>query len=481
MADRAEAFAKGERNLHNPEKSRKKKRSSFTAERMIRAALQLAEKAIPEKVRGERDVFIKKLSVRYSGNQLSEAAQKYQRRNVCIYISVASAALLMTAAALLYSVTSGENIASIQRPEEGEGQKTVPVTVEAQADATRVKRSVSITMREESLTEEEKDRMLSVCAGRLPDLVAPKIDGKRLVTEDFSLPQSDGSGMISIAWESSDPVLISGDGMYDVLALAEEEEEVELRARLTLDGREREISFPVILRKDPSLYPASLLRKVEEVAEELSAGSEGDSVSLPREIGEDISLTWKAYDAGSAGMITVAGIIAALVAFSRRYSSAEREIRKYRQEIVRHFPSFIDKLVLLLNSGLTVISAMDKIASDYEKQAESERINPLAAEISVMGRRVREMNASVAKEWKDLSARTGINEIMRFSTIIEDNLHKGTVLAEKLEVEGNLLREREKKSVQEKMRMIDTKLTLPMILMLFSLVLVTVAPAMMQM
>ena len=91
------------------------------------------------------------------------------------------------------------------------------------------------------------------------------------------------------------------------------------------------------------------------------------------------------------------------------------------------------------------------------------------------------MNASVTKEWKELSARTGINEIMRFSTIIEDNLHKGTVLAEKLEVEGNLLREREKKSVQEKMRMIDTKLTLPMILMLFSLVLVTVAPAMMQM
>ncbi len=35
--------------------------------------------------------------------------------------------------------------------------------------------------------------------------------------------------------------------------------------------------------------------------------------------------------------------------------------------------------------------------------------------------------------------------------------------------------------MQEKMRMIDSKLTLPLILMLFSLVLVTVAPAMMQM
>lgn len=70
---------------------------------------------------------------------------------------------------------------------------------------------------------------------------------------------------------------------------------------------------------------------------------------------------------------------------------------------------------------------------------------------------------------------------MRFSAIIEDNIGKGNALAEKLETEGNLFREKEKKSVQEKMRMIDSKLTLPLILMLFSLVLVTVAPAMMQM
>ena len=59
----------------------------------------------------------------------------------------------------------------------------------------------------------------------------------------------------------------------------------------------------------------------------------------------------------------------------------------------------------------------------------------------------------------------------------------GTEALSKLsvETEGNLFREKEKKSVQEKMRMIDSKLTLPLILMLFSLVLVTVAPAMMQM
>ncbi len=454
---------------------------SSPAGKLIRTVLRFADRAIPEKMRGENEILRKKLSVRYSGNQLSEAVKKYQKRNVRIYISVVSAALFMTAAALLYSAVSGENLVSIQRPKEGEGQKTVPVTVEAQADGTRVKGAVSITVLEESMTEEEKDRILDSFAGKLPDLVAPETDGKRLVTEDFSLPQSDGTGMISVVWESSDPVLISGDGLYDVLALAEEEEEVELQAHLTLDERERELSFPVVLSKDQSLYQASLLRKVKETAEELSADGEGDSISLPQELGENISLSWRTYDAGNAGMVAVAGIIAAFVVFSRRYSSAESEIRKYRQEIVRNFPSFIDKLVLLLNSGLTVISAMDKIAADYEKQAESEKVGPLAAEIAAIGRKVREMNASVTKEWKELSARTGINEIMRFSTIIEDNLHKGTVLAEKLEVEGNLLREREKKSVQEKMRMIDTKLTLPMILMLFSLVLVTVAPAMMQM
>ena len=170
-----------------------------------------------------------------------------------------------------------------------------------------------------------------------------------------------------------------------------------------------------------------------------------------------------------------------MIVYIFRFRGAEKEVKKYRSGITGYFPPFIDKFVLLLNSGLTVMTAMEKMADDCERQSAYDRKNLLAAEVSEIGRRVKNLNSSIVKEWREFAGRTSISEIMRFSTIIEENLNKGSALADKLESESNLLREKEKKSVQERIRMIDSKLTMPMILMLFSLVLVTVAPAMMQM
>ena len=318
--------------------------------------------------------------------------------------------------------------------------------------------------------------------------MAPETDGKRLVTEDFSLPQSDGTGddirRVGVVGPCADfrrrIVRCTGPGGRGGRGGAAGS------IRLWMNGkRETFLSWSVSRKDCPSRYQASLLRKVRETAEELSADGAGDSIALPQELGERHSRSWedlrcreRGNGRGRGDYRRLCRIFPTLLFCGKR----DQEISSGNLG-AGISPSFIDKLVLLLDRrSAPSFPAMDSIpAADYEKQAESEKVGPLAAEIAAIGRKVREMNASVTKEWKELSARTGINEIMRFSTIIEDNLHKGTVLAEKLEVEGNLLREREKKSVQEKMRMIDTKLTLPMILMLFSLVLVTVAPAMMQM
>ena len=353
--------------------------------------------------------------------------------------------------------------------------------VEAKKDGISVEGTANITIKEAEINDEAKERILNEYAKKLPDLVAPKSGDARVVTEKFSLPTGDEKSGISILWESSDPVLISKEGRYDVLALADEEESVRLTATLTYEGCEKEVSFDVVLRDDASLYQASISRKIQEIVDEISTSQEEGDVTLPAQIGDDIRLTWMQYDTDGLIWIILFGVVLTAEVFFRRYFFAEREVRRYRQGIVRYFPPFIDKLVLLLNSGLTVMTAMEKMAEDCQLTAEYDKKNILAYEAAQIGKRVKEMNASVVKEWRQFASRTGINEIMRFSTIIEDNIGKGTSLAKKLEIEGNLLRDKEKQSMQEKMRMIDTKLTLPMILMLFSLVLVTVAPAMMQM
>ncbi len=442
---------------------------------------RVAERVCPEKLLGDPEVLKRKLAVKYSGEKLEKAVELCRRRNAVLYAAVLSAVVAAAAVLYLASLGNAGDITRIQRPESGQGQQTIPLTVEAEAGGTSVKGSVSIVVREEKTDEEEKERILEEYAEQLPDLVCPEKEGRRVVTEDFSLPAADEGKGILIGWESSDPVLISEDGRYDVLELVQEEETVTLTAYMTCGGHEKKVSFDVVLCKDSVLYQKSIFRRIEAMTEEISAGDEGVAVELPSQIGKDVFLKWKKYDTGSAGMLAAGGILVTVFFVFRRYSFAEREAARYCRGIVKNFPPFMDKLVLLLNSGMTVMTAMEKAADDCRLQAEYDKSNTLAAEAAEIGRRVRETNASVVREWHNFAERTGISEVMRFSAIIEDNIGICNALAEKLETEGNLFREKEKKSVQEKMRMIDSKLTLPLILMLFSLVLVTVAPAMMQM
>ena len=150
------------------------------------------------------------------------------------------------------------------------------------------------------------------------------------------------------------------------------------------------------------------------MTDEISAGEEGSAVELPSQIGEKIRLRWKKYDTGNAGMVAVGGILVTAAFIFRRYSFADREVQRYCRGIVTYFPPFIDKLVLLLNSGLTVMTAMEKIAEDCRLQFEYDRRNMLAYEAAEIGKLVKETNASVVREWHNFAARTGINEIMRF-------------------------------------------------------------------
>jgi tight adherence protein C len=66
------------------------------------------------------------------------------------------------------------------------------------------------------------------------------------------------------------------------------------------------------------------------------------------------------------------------------------------------------------------------------------------------------------------------------TAVISDNWDKGSVLAEKLEGESNLLWISRKKRAEEKGKLAETKLTFPLVILLIVLIMVTIAPALME-
>jgi len=98
-----------------------------------------------------------------------------------------------------------------------------------------------------------------------------------------------------------------------------------------------------------------------------------------------------------------------------------------------------------------------------------------------MQKRVNQSNTSLIKELKEFSQRCGVREMVRLTVVISENWNKGSMLAEKLEGEGQLLWISRKKRAEEQGKLAETKLTFPLMILLLVLIMVTVAPALMEM
>lgn len=79
-----------------------------------------------------------------------------------------------------------------------------------------------------------------------------------------------------------------------------------------------------------------------------------------------------------------------------------------------------------------------------------------------------------------MAKESGIRELMRVSNIINDNINKGVELTDKLQAESEILWLNRKKSCEEKGRFAETKMTLPLMLFLMVLIIITVAPALLE-
>ena len=186
-------------------------------------------------------------------------------------------------------------------------------------------------------------------------------------------------------------------------------------------------------------------------------------------------------------LFTAVFLAAVLIVYLKRYGQIDKEIRDAKESIQRDLPEFINKLVLLLNAGLVVSAAFAKITRDYEAfyhggNPEKRRKKRYLYEVLLeMERKVERSNTSLIGELRDFSQRCGVREMVRLTAIISDNWNKGSTLAEKLEAEGGLLWTTRKKRAEEKGRLAETKLTFPLMILLIVLIVITIAPAMMEM
>ncbi|MFD0934181.1 type II secretion system F family protein, partial [Methylobacterium trifolii] len=172
------------------------------------------------------------------------------------------------------------------------------------------------------------------------------------------------------------------------------------------------------------------------------------------------------------GVLTLVLLAIAIVIPRASLSRRQRALEgKYRLT----FPDFIDMLVICINAGLSLEAALDRGARELG-DADWE----LRANLALMSGEMR-AGKSTGDALKALADRLGLAEARSFAALLHQTLELGTDIVQALTTFSDEMRDKRMARAEEKAAALPPKLTLPLGLFIFPVVLIAVlAPAVLR-
>lgn len=161
------------------------------------------------------------------------------------------------------------------------------------------------------------------------------------------------------------------------------------------------------------------------------------------------------------------------------YSESEkRKMEINRINSIRwSIPSFTHQVVLYMNSGLITSDIMTKL---FVRYSESDKRNYLEEMVISACKNSEIMHMESIAVLQKYADKSSVSEFMRIIAIISDGQIKGVDIRNKLENESKILWHDRKKTAEERGHIAESKLAVPLSILLLVLMLITAAPAMME-
>lgn len=207
--------------------------------------------------------------------------------------------------------------------------------------------------------------------------------------------------------------------------------------------------------------------------------SKNRQVLLPAKLKSGESIYWEQQaDRNTVPILAVCILIMAAL-YKSRFRALEKRKQQERESVIRQLPEFVNRLVLLLNAGLVLSTAFERSVEESMELSDT-KDDYFYGKLREIYVNVKTANGSMHRELREFARKSGIKELIRVANIICDNVSKGTGLTEKLQAESEILWMNRKKNCEERGRLAETKLTLPLVIFLLVLIVITIAPALLE-
>ena len=267
---------------------------------------------------------------------------------------------------------------------------------------------------------------------------------------------------------------------YDLkLVINDEKETLQRNVTLVLQTNDGERSGTVLPAEDDR--EAEIEAEVDSLISEIEY-SKGKKILLPTKLNDGTSIIWTGTESKSGPVMIIIPLIYALLVIVMVVDAAKEDKTEAeeRKAILRGLPRFCNQLYLMMNAGLILSDAFDTITDSYRERSEK-GLSSFERDLASLREATCGHRISTAHVINEYAVRHDVKEMIRISSILNENEKRGSDVIDSLARESRYLWDERKIVARESGKAIDTKMSYPLGLLLIVLIVITIAPALLNM
>ncbi|MBQ6261131.1 MAG: hypothetical protein IJK59_07775 [Firmicutes bacterium] len=392
--------------------------------------------------------------------------------------SARQAALALGAAVLILAVSvlgksGGEEISEIERPAYGEAAVTVDARAELVTEEGDLTVPAVFEISPPAISEERAAELFEGCSLWLKERLSLDEQGRIVVRGDLDLPQSWENGVL-LSWGSSAPAIISDEGGVRLMG-SSDGDVVELECVMMAEGYTEERTFSAVLVPSEADLSAMIEAEVSAVRQELASDGDESSVALPSDL-KGMDVVWKKAESGPGPEAALAMLMLVPVIWLGRYGALERKLKIRASAVEEQTADVMTALILYLDAGLVADAAVAELTADG-----AEEKGPLYKAMADIKRRCEASNVPFPQAFYSYAVSSGSRELIRFASLIKENSTYGSGLSQKLRAESARMHDSRLSRAKARAKEIETKLCMPLMLLLASLLAIAAGPVLLTM
>ena len=406
-------------------------------------------------------------------------------RNLCakrqkIVASVLITTLVFSVPVFVYDASKNSTpVNELARNGYSGGDRTVTLRAKTQSGDSE---ALPVTVSERRYSETELEEM----SERLDETIWKDILGENQdsenITRDLKLFSRAEGFPFEISWRSDRPLIISSGGIINRERLLQEDEKNEgigvcLCATFKYKDFTQDRYSYIVIRKETDTAD-----KTDMIETAIKAGNEenpeGEVMYLPETVaGERIFFYEKKVNRGF--FILLAGTVAALYVIAKKDDEIEKETEERRRQIEADHAGILNRYALYHAAGMNPRAIWNEICTCYERSLkESKKNRRYSYDEMLVTKKMMDDGVGELAAYDDHAVRLGSMRYRSFISLIKQTVVNGNAtLTEKLEEEVEKARQEKLLLIKREAAEAQTKLLIPMFMMLIVVIAIVCIPA----